>query len=929
MKRLRHLLFGFVLAVSLITALFASRQAVYSAPLDVHVNQHGYYPDAPKRATIVNSASSPVSWTLRNSGGTAVASGSTIVYGNDSASGDYVHIADFSAYNTAGNGYTLIVDGVTSHPFNISDALYNSLKYDALAYFYHARSGIAIQMPYAGQSQWTRPAGHNPDIAACWPGTGCSYSLDVTKGWYDAGDHGKYVVNGGISAWTMMNQYERSLYLGNASYAFNDGSLNIPENSNGVPDILDEARWQMEFMLSMQVPAGQSQAGMAHHKIHDESWTGLPTAPHEDNQTRYLRPPSTAATLNLAATAAQCARIWNSIDTTFANQCLSAAETAWDAALANPAIYAPNHSTGGGPYNDNDVTDEFYWAAAELFITTGATEYENYLTSSSHYLSVPSSLSGGDNGLSGVMTWASTQALGSISLAIVPNGLSSSAISSVRSNINQAADSFINILNNQGYLTPFTQGPNGYPWGSNSFVLNNMVIMGLAYDFTGSSQYLYGMTEGMDYIMGRNPMDQSYVTGYGENPLLHPHHRFFADQVNASYPPPPPGFVSGGPNSGLEDPYAQSIGLPGCAPQKCFVDHIDSWSTNEVTINWNAPFAWVVSYLDEAFNSGVIVPPTPTPTVPPGSTPTNTPIPPTPTTVPPTNTPVPGGPCAVDYNVVNQWGNGFQVDVTITNNDSSPIAGWTLTWTHASGQQVTSAWNATVSQTGNNASASNPASHWNGTIGANGGTVAFGFQGTHTGSVVIPTDFAVNGTACNGGGPIPTATSAPPTATSVPPTATSVPPTATSAPPTATSLPPTATSVPPTATSVPPTATSVPPTATSVPPTATPGSGAPCSIDYVVVNQWSSGFNADVTITNTGSNTINGWSVTFTFPGNQSIVNLWNGSYTQNGASVAVTDAGYNGSIPAGGNVSFGFQASYSGSNASPSSFILNGVACN
>jgi len=130
-------------------------------------------------------------------------------------------------------------------------------------------------------------------------------------------------------------------------------------------------------------------------------------------------------------------------------------------------------------------------------------------------------------------------------------------------------------------------------------VLNNLLVMGLAGDFTKSPKYLGGVAEGMDYIMGRNPMDQSYVSGYGERPLEYPHHRFWAHQANAKYPLAPAGVVSGGPNSGIEDPYAQAAGLKGCAPEKCFVDNIEAWSTNEITINWNAPLAWVAAYLDD------------------------------------------------------------------------------------------------------------------------------------------------------------------------------------------------------------------------------------------------------------------------------------------------------------------------------------------
>jgi len=96
----------------------------------------------------------------------------------------------------------------------------------------------------------------------------------------------------------------------------------------------------------------------------------------------------------------------------------------------------------------------------------------------------------------------------------------------------------------------------------------------------------------MDYLLGRNAMDQSYLTGYGERPLMNPHHRFWAFQLDASTPTPPPGVISGGPNTGFEDPYIQGILPTNTAPQKAFLDHIESWSTNEITINWNSPFAW-------------------------------------------------------------------------------------------------------------------------------------------------------------------------------------------------------------------------------------------------------------------------------------------------------------------------------------------------
>ncbi|MCH2109584.1 MAG: glycoside hydrolase family 9 protein, partial [Polyangiaceae bacterium] len=304
----------------------------------VRVNQVGYLPTGEKIAAVVSASPESLPWELVQ-GGNVVASGETTPFGLDSDSGDDIHIIEFTNFSKIGSGYQLKVGGEISPPFNIEPTLYSLMKYDALNYFYQNRSGIPIELPYARNEKLTRPAGHAQSDRAvpCAPDADCSYTLDVSKGWYDAGDHGKYVVNGGVSVWTMLNQYERFKFRGDVS-PFEDGKLNIPESGNGVPDILDEARWELEFILGMQVPNGQEKAGMAHHKVHDVAWTALGIPPHEAEQKmkRHLRPVSTAATLNLAATAAQAARIWKDIDPAFAQRCLNAAETAWLAARQYP-----------------------------------------------------------------------------------------------------------------------------------------------------------------------------------------------------------------------------------------------------------------------------------------------------------------------------------------------------------------------------------------------------------------------------------------------------------------------------------------------------------------------------------------------------------------------------------------------------------------
>ncbi|WKX73200.1 glycoside hydrolase family 9 protein [Streptomyces sp. XD-27] len=565
-----------------------------AAATPVRVNQLGYLPDGPKRATVVSSAERPLAWQLRDSAGSVVASGATTAYGTDAASRDSAHLLDFSSYTGTGTGYTLTVDGRSSHPFDIRADLYDGLRSDALAFFYHQRSGIPIEASLVGQ-EYARPAGHlgaapnqGDTRVPCRQGD-CDDTHDVRGGWYDAGDHGKYVVNGGISAWLLVNSFERARRAGTGD-ALGDSTLAVPERGNRVPDILDEARWEIDFLTRMQVPAGEPHAGMAFHKIHDAAWTGIPTHPHQDDQPREIHRPSTAATLNLAAVTAQCARVYAAYDPVYAARCLRTAQQAWRAARAHPDMIAPDSdSTGGGAYGDTKVSDEFYWAASELYATTGMPAYRDAVTSSPWHTSADAFTASG-------FGWADTAALGRLTLATAPNALPAADLARLRGSVAEAADTHLATMAGQGYAVPLPT--DAYVWGSNSQVTNNAIVLATAYELTARPRYRTGVLESLDYLLGRNTLDLSYVTGYGKRFARNQHHRFWAHQADASLPHPPAGSLAGGPNAALQDPVAEDK-LKGCAPAACYIDDLHSYSTNEVTINWNAPLAWLAAFAAE------------------------------------------------------------------------------------------------------------------------------------------------------------------------------------------------------------------------------------------------------------------------------------------------------------------------------------------
>ena len=239
-----------------------------------------------------------------------------------------------------------------------------------------------------------------------------------------------------------------------------------------MPDVLDEARWELEWMQRMQVPAGEQYAGLVFHKVQDDGWTGLPLAPDEDPQTRQVHRPSTAATLNLAAVAAKGARLWEPYDEEFAASLLESARTAWAAAVETPDLYASalDGNDGGGPYDDKDVTDEFYWAAAELYLTTGDDEFADAVTGSPvHSADLEGAVA---------FDWQRTAALGRMDLALVPSELPDR--DAVRDSVVTLADFALYQQGKAFFGQPYQPSDARFEWGSNGIILNNAVTLAAA-----------------------------------------------------------------------------------------------------------------------------------------------------------------------------------------------------------------------------------------------------------------------------------------------------------------------------------------------------------------------------------------------------------------------------------------------------------------
>ena len=657
---------------------------------DVRINQVGYFTGGRKLATYATSTDkSAVSFTVKKNG-SAVYTGTGKVVGYDKDAGDYCQILDFSEVTDPGT-YTIEVDDTSntflnkktqetykkyiSHEFEIADDVYDGILKDAMNYYYQNRSGMDIEEKYITsynpkdkKSKLAHKGGHAPSdeayVQSEWVKSygqefdgDKGYTVDCVGGWYDAGDHGKYVVNGGISVWTLQNMYERSKLQGTDSKWADDKTMSIPQSysvgkvkfdGTGSPDVLDEARVELEWMFNMIVSSsdkywGSDCKGLVYHKMHDHKWTGLATKPYdyqdEWGTTRIVKPPTYAATFNMIACAAQAARLWKGIDDSFAEKCLSNAKSSWEAVMAkeskwaikegswktDPQFAPLDQAIGGGGYGDTYVEDDAYWAACELFSTTGDSEYYDYLSKYKNKndgdghdkaLDITCSLGGGENsGSFSSFNWGCTAGLGTLTLLLSEN-TSASDKATIEKNIQTCADTYIDFQdsssNGMGIPykgTTFEDAINapgevieGYEWGSNSFVINNAIVMGYAYDVSNHNmKYANGMISALDYIFGRNGLGFSFVTGYGTYHSNNPHHRYWSYELDHEFPMAPSGVMSGGCGAGLQDPYVGGLGYKRgkTASQKCFVDSIEAWSVNEVTINWNAPFAWAMSFFDD------------------------------------------------------------------------------------------------------------------------------------------------------------------------------------------------------------------------------------------------------------------------------------------------------------------------------------------
>jgi endoglucanase len=553
-----------------------------SGELKIRLNQVGFYPNAPKTAIVL--ANNGGDFLLQAANKQTVFKGTLKKSIQPDLAGNYTWIADFSTFNKPGK-YTLHIPGIgDSYHFIISNSVHRKVADASIKAFYLIRASIPLEGKYAGK--WARAEGH-PDDKVLVHGSAASAGrpegtvISSPRGWYDAGDYNKYIVNSGISTYTLLSLYEDfPAYMKTVK-------LNIPESGNGLPDILNECLWNLRWMLTMQDPTD----GGVYHKLTNAEFDKM-VMPDKATSTRYVVQKSTAATLDFAAVMAQAGRIFKQFPKMLpglSDSCLNASTKAWEWAQKNPGVlykqneinqkYIPKIVTG--EYGDRNVSDEFIWAASELFVTTKDDQYIKAINI------IP------DDNMP-LPSWGQVRLLGYYSIIRNSNHLLNTNLKDIpklKQSLLVFADEMVRGIDSTAYKTAIQKRKANFIWGSNAVAANHGIALIQAYQLSHNKKYLKYALDNLDYILGRNGTGYSYVTGYGSRSTMHPHHR---PSVADGIVDPIPGLLAGGPNPGMQD----HVKVPSTVPDEAYVDNDQAYAVNEIAINWNAPLAYLANALE-------------------------------------------------------------------------------------------------------------------------------------------------------------------------------------------------------------------------------------------------------------------------------------------------------------------------------------------
>lgn len=541
----------------------------------IWVNQVGYLPDSRKRAILNYDASE---YQVIDEKGQVVYSGKPVHFGTDDISGEDIYVAEFDDLKPEGT-YRVCADGASSVSFVISPDVYDGLLKDLMKCFYYLRCGDALDPKYAGE-YYHKPCHLTP---ATVYGEDTA-PVDVTGGWHDAGDFGRYSTAGAVAVAHLLYGVRFFDPLLDIRYDIPE----VPCESGTLPAILAEVRVELDFLCKMQ-----REDGSVWHKVTTFRHAEF-IMPEDDHDELFLFHVSSMATADIAAVFALASTVYRAYDSDYADRLMAAALKAYEWLKANPEplLFYNAPGSGTGEYSEDEDISNRYWAACALYEATGDDKYlkdASALHGSLADYDAHAPRKGYQGDVFTCMGWAEVAGLGSMSL-ILKDG-NDTLTDSVKHSFITEADRLCANAGGNGFNLCMKRAD--FIWGSNMELLKYMMILTVADRLEKSDRYSDVIRSGIDYLLGLNSMDTSYVTGHGEKAYKHPHLRPTAvDDIDDPWP----GLVSGGPNTGLQDARAREVD-PDSAPMKCYLDHEECYSLNEITIYWNSPFVFVLAGL--------------------------------------------------------------------------------------------------------------------------------------------------------------------------------------------------------------------------------------------------------------------------------------------------------------------------------------------
>lgn len=531
-----------------------------TTPFGIFVDQAGYCPKSMKRAIIPFECDS---FEITDINGNVRYSGNTTPSGYDKASGDNIWLADFSGFAESGS-YCVKADGKTSAMFRIGDDVYDDVFRKTSKAFYFLRCGCGLDEHHAGL--WHHGKCHTAP-AKLWNDR--SVTLDVTGGWHDAGDYGRYVTAGACAAAHLL--YAFRLF----PEAFEKQMLSIPEK--GIPDILSEIRYELEWFLKMQ----DSEGGV-YHKATTAMHAPF-VMPEDDTAEMFIFPVSSMATADFAAICALASGIYEAYDKEFSEKLMKAAVKSVEWLESHPQFIGFENPKGcnTGGYGERDDYSNRFWAYSEMYAITGDIKYHVKLVSA---LDKDFPLT--------ALGYSEVGGFGALAYLLCKQDKDVNLTRRLENMFRQRAAELKKTADNCGY--GIAMESEDYCWGSNMGLMTKAMVFAITDVLFGDLTCREYAERHLHCLLGTNPFGISYVTGVGEFRCNYPHLRpAFADGIEECIP----GMVAGGPNVYLSDPFAKTVIPEGTPPMKCYADDTASYSMNEITIYWNSPTVFVLAYL--------------------------------------------------------------------------------------------------------------------------------------------------------------------------------------------------------------------------------------------------------------------------------------------------------------------------------------------